>query len=92
MAIQNLTMHHGVKRWAAELVSRLVGALLLSASYRLALAAHRMVVMPPHHQATAGEFAICAAAVVLLWGGLAFAIEGTGLFRLVPVPPRLLWN
>lgn len=92
MSIQDLTMHHGGKRWTAEFAFRLVGALLLSASYRLALAAHRMVGTPPHHQATAGEFAVCAAAVVLLWGGLAFAIEGAGLFRLVPVPPRRLWN
>jgi hypothetical protein len=42
--------------------------------------------MPRPHPATFLEFAMTAAAFALLTTGLAFLVEGPGLFRQVPIP------
>lgn len=76
------------KNWATDLGLRTLGAMLLRASYGLALALHRQVAALPHGQTTLGEFALATAAFAALTSGLAFAVEGAGLFRLVPMPPR----
>ncbi|MBB3981401.1 hypothetical protein GGR44_001048 [Sphingobium fontiphilum] len=79
-------LRRGERWWAAEIVLRAIGLMLLVGCYRLALVAHRMVTAPPPHQATLGEFAICTAIVVTLTSGLAFTLFGPGLFEEVPIP------
>lgn len=77
--------------WAAELVLRAIGIVLLGGCYRLALIAHRMTTAPPPHAATPGEFALCAAIVLALTGGIALALFGPALFQEVPIPRSSRW-
>lgn len=81
-------LRKGERWWAAEVVLRVGGLLLLDACYRAALLAHGLINTPPHHQATPGEFALCAATFLLLTCGLALSFEGRGLFKHIPMPPR----
>lgn len=82
----------GAKGRASELGLRSLGLLLLSASYGLALCLHRRIATPHHCHATLADFVIAAIAFAALVSGLAFAGEGAGLFRLVPMPPRSFIN
>lgn len=81
-------LRSGNRWWAAELVTRTAGIILIATFWRTLQTAHRWVVMPPPHHATGPEFAICALGFILLTTGLAFSIEGPGLLRLVPIPKR----
>lgn len=80
----------GQRCWSAEFVLRSLGLALLATCGKVLLLAHRMVSAPPSHQTTFAEFALCAVAFVALTSGLAFTIEGPGLFRWVPIPTRSL--
>lgn len=74
--------------WAAEVLLRTGGLILLSICYRAALLAHMLITTQPPHQATPGEFALCAATFLFLACGLALSFEGPGLFKHIPMPPR----
>jgi hypothetical protein len=82
----------GAKGRASELGLRSLGLLLLAASYGLALGLHRQISTPHHGHATLADLAVAAIAFAALVSGLAFAFEGAGLFRLVPMPPRSFIN
>lgn len=79
-------LHNGERWWAAEVIVRLGGLVLLGACYRSAVLAHRLITALPLHRATVGEFAVCAATFLLLTSGLALTFTGPGLFRHVPIP------
>jgi hypothetical protein len=81
-------LRRGERWWAAEVVLRAAGIGLLDGCYRLALLAHRTLAAPSPHDATLAEFAICAATFLALTAGLALTMEGPGLLRDLPVPPR----
>lgn len=85
-------LRHNARTWVTDFGLRAFGAMLLGASYSAALALHRQAATAPYASAKPAEFAIAAAVVVLLTCGLAFLVEGVGLFSLVPLPPRSLWN
>lgn len=76
----------GQRWWAAEILLRLGGLVLLGACYGAALLAHRLITTPPPHQATLAEFALCLGVYLSLSGGLALSLVGPGLFRHVPIP------
>lgn len=78
----------GTTGLAKDVGLRALGALLLAACYGMALLLHRQLATPHHGQATLADLAIAASAFAALVSGLAFAFEGAGLFRLVPMPPR----
>ncbi|MCY1670513.1 hypothetical protein OVA07_05745 [Novosphingobium sp. SL115] len=81
-------LRRGERWWAAELVFRTIGIALLGGCYRLALVAHRTISVPPPHGTTPGEFALCVGIFLSLAAGLALTMEGPGLLRDLPVPPR----
>jgi len=81
-------LHRGERWWAAEVVFRVFGLILLGICYRAAMLAHMLINSQPLHQATPGEFAICAAAFLTLTSGLALTFAGPGLLRHVPIPPH----
>ncbi len=83
-------LESGERWWGAEVVLRSAGMLLLVASSALWRIVVRLVGLAPPHQGTPFEFAIAALAFVSLTSGLALAIEGPSLFRLLPMPPRAL--
>jgi hypothetical protein len=76
--------------WPGEIALRLGGLALLGASWALACLTIRMVRQPPPHQSRPLEFLAAAAVFLCLSAGLALALEGTGLFRKVPLPPRAM--
>ena len=80
-------LHKGERLWPAEIFLRSLGLALLLGCFKLALLAHRLVIVPQVHQPTLDEFALCLAIILALTSGLALAIEGPGLFRRVPIPP-----
>lgn len=80
----------GQRCWPAECGLRSVGIALLAACGKMLVLAHRMISAPPSHQTTFAEFGLCAVAFFLLTSGLAFTLEGPGLFRWVPIPTRSL--
>jgi len=84
-------LRRGERSWAAEFALRTLGLALLAGCYQLAFLARRMVTMPPPHQATLGEFAVCLGIVLLLTSGLALTLFGPGLFAVVPIPSRTTW-
>ncbi len=75
----------GERIWATEACFRLAG---LAA---LAVAGWIFRQIPPRSQASPREFLAAALAVACLWAGLALALEGPGLLRLMPRPPRALF-
>jgi hypothetical protein len=83
-------LRRGQRCWPAELGLRALGIVLLVACGKVLLLVHRLVTTPPPHGATVVEFSLCAVAFVALTSGLAFTIEGPGLFRWVPIPHRSL--
>jgi hypothetical protein len=81
-------LESGAGGWPAQAGLRLGGALLLGlcalAAWALVASMHR----PPAHNASPAEYGE-AISSVLTWAlGWALLIEGPGLFRLIPVPPR----
>jgi hypothetical protein len=80
----------GERIWAAEACFRLAGAGALAFCAWLARWLFRLVHLPPRHPASPLELAAAALAVVSLWAGLALVLEGPGLLRLMPRPPRAL--
>lgn len=79
-------LRKGERWWAAEVILRAGGLILLGGCYRAALLAQSLINRSPPHQATPGEFAVCAATFLLLTCGLALTFEGPGLFRHMPIP------
>jgi len=81
-------LESGERWWTAEIVLRSLGIGLLTFC---ALAAHWLYVsahQPPPHQARALEYG-AALVAFLSWSlGWALLVEGPGLFKLIPVPPR----
>ena len=84
-------LRRGERWWAAEFVLRTLGLALLYGCHQFALVAHRMVTMPPPHQATVGAFAVCLGVVMLLSSGIALTLFGPELFEDVPIPSRSAW-
>ncbi len=84
-------LRRGERWWAAEIVLRALGLALLAGCYKLGLLVRAMVTTPPPHEATASEFAICAAVVIALTSGLALTLFGPGLFEEVPIPRSSRW-
>lgn len=84
-------LRRGERWWVAEVVLRATGFALLSGCYRLALLAHWMATTPAPHEATLGEFAVCAAIILSLTSGLALTLFGPGLFKEVPIPRGSKW-
>ena len=79
-------LRRGERSWAAELVLRSLGLLLLAALYSLGTIAHRWTTTWPVHQATAAEFGLCLVMALLLGSGLALSMFGPRLFEHVPIP------
>lgn len=69
---------------------RACGLALLGGCTCAARCLHRQVGQLPLHPGSPLEAAMAALAVACLWAGLALLIEGTGLFRLMPIPPRAM--
>lgn len=78
-------------RWWAEGLLRSAGLALLAGSARAGDRLVRLVHSGASSQGTAAEFVLAAAAFALLCLGLAMLLEGPGLFRQVPIPPRSAW-
>ena len=74
--------------WLAKALVRIAGLCLLVASWFIARLCGQLEHIPPPHQPTLLEFGVAGVAVVVLSLGIAFSIEGAGLFRLQPLPPR----
>ena len=83
-------LESGERWWAAEFVFRVLGMALLGVFAALWRVVVRLVGQAPAHQGTPLELAVAALAFVCLTSGLALLIEGPGLFRLLPMPPRAL--
>lgn len=81
-------LKQGERCWPAELVLRSAGLAVLYLCALLSRAAYRLVNQPPPHPGGPLEFAIAAAACACLSVGLALSLEGAGLLRPVPLPPR----
>ncbi len=81
-------LEQGAGGWPARLGLRLGGAVLLAlcglAAWTLYLSMNR----PPLHNADPAEFGEAIFSVIAWALGWALLIEGPGLFRLIPVPPR----
>lgn len=88
MATMFERMKQGDGCWTAELTLRLAGLACLALSAFLARALGRLVNQVPPHSASPVELTVAAAVCACLSAGLALAVEGAGLFRLVPLPPR----
>jgi hypothetical protein len=69
-----------------ELALRFGGVGVIAGAWLVARSLCRWSAMPRPHPATFLEFAMTAAAFALLTTGLAFLVEGPGLFRQVPIP------
>jgi hypothetical protein len=81
-------LESGERWWAAEIVLRSFGLSLLALCAATALWLCRSVHQPPAHSARALEYG-AALVAFLSWSlGWAFLVEGPGLFKLIPVPPR----
>jgi len=80
----------GERRWLAEFVLRVAGLVSLLLCALLSRVLSRLAEQAPPHSASPLEFLMGAAAFACLSAGLALLIEGAGLFRPVPMPPRAL--
>jgi hypothetical protein len=83
-------LQNGQRWWVAELCLRTAGLWLLVLCGLAMRWCRRLTYEPPHHQATPLELAVAAIAVACLSAGLALLLEGPGLFRHVPLPPRAI--
>ena len=81
-------LKRGEPSWTVEVALRAIGPLLLCGCGLLGRAVYRQVHRLPPHLGNAGEFALAALIVAMLWSGLGLAFAGSGLFRPVPMPPR----
>jgi hypothetical protein len=81
-------MGTGERWWAAEIVVRAIGLLLLALCAGAAFWLYRSLHRPPPHPDGVLDFAAGALSVVCWWFGWAFALEGPALFKLVPLPAR----
>lgn len=77
-------------RWAPELGFRGIAAALLGLAGMILRTVEHAVQRLPHQPFSIAAFALCALAFAMATTGLALAIEGPGLFRLVPYPRRRL--
>ncbi len=78
----------GERWWAAEIALRSFGLVLLGLCAMSALWLHRSAHQPPPHEARALEYGAALTAFMSWSLGWAFLVEGPGLFKLIPVPPR----
>lgn len=92
MAVKTILdrMERGERIWAADVMLRVSGLVLFGACRLAMLWLLRMVRTAPPHHATPAEFAVATAGFICLTTGLALLLEGPGLFRLLPRPPRAL--
>lgn len=90
MAAMIERIRRGERCWSAEFILRSAGLAVLYLSAQITRGLCRLVNQPPPHPGSPLEFAIAAAAFVCLSFGLALSLEGAGLFRPVPLPPRAL--
>ena len=79
-------LHRGDRWWPAEVLFRTVGLALLGGCRKLALAGCHMAARPGLHPSALIMAGVSTAIVALLTCGLALAIGGPGLLRLVPDP------
>lgn len=78
----------GERWWAAEILLRTFGLAMLGLCVVSVLWLHGSLNMQPRHGPAALEYA-AALAAFLGWSlGWVFLLEGPGLFKLIPVPPR----
>ena len=80
----------GERWWAAEAAFAAVAFLMLSLAAWAAREVVLLVHRAPPHPGSPLEFVVALLAVLCGCLGLACLVEGPGLFRLVPVPPRRL--
>jgi len=84
-------LQDGQRWWGAEVAFRVFALILIAV---VLICFHRLehsFADQPRHEPTVAEFALGTVGVVLGSTGLAFLIEGPGLFRLVPYPRRRLF-
>ena len=80
----------GRRWWAAEVILRTAGLGGLAGAWLVGACVHRRVTADPGRPEGAADFLLCLLVVILLSSGLALLIQGRGLFRRVPRPPRPL--
>lgn len=90
MRVILIRLQQGERWWPAELVLRAVGLGMLVLCALSSRWCCRLVSQPPQHPGTPLELAIAAIAFACLSAGIALLVEGPGLFRLVPIPPRAM--
>ena len=78
----------GERWWAAEIALRSFGLALLGLCAASALWLYRSAHQPPLHDARAFEYGAALVAFMSWSLGGALLVEGAGLFKLIPVPPR----
>lgn len=81
-------LESGAGGWQAQAGLRLGGALLLGGCALAVWALIASIHHPPLHNADPAEFGEAVFSVIAWALGWALLIEGPGLFRLIPVPPR----
>lgn len=81
-------LESGERWWAAEIVFRSFGLILLGLCAASALWLYRSAHQPPLHDARALEYGAALTAFMSWSLGWAFLVEGPGLFKLIPLPPR----
>jgi hypothetical protein len=81
-------LESGERWWTAEIALRSFGLVLLGFCAFAAMWLYRSVHASPAHVIAAFHYLV-AALVFLSWSlGWCFLVEGPGLFKLIPVPPR----
>ena len=81
-------LESGERWWAAEIALRSFGLGLLCLCAASALWLYRSAHQPPPHGARVLEYGAALTAFMSWSLGCAFLVEGPGLFKLVPLPPR----
>jgi hypothetical protein len=80
----------GKRIWMAEFGFRLAVLIALTLCGWIARFMMRLVHQAPPNRQSPLEFLVAASAIVCLSAGLALLLEGPGLLRDVPKPPRAL--
>ena len=83
-------LERGERCWPADLALRGAGLGLLTLFMLAWRTVCRLADQPPPHGVAPSTFAIAAVAYACLSIGLALVLDGAGLFRLLPMPPRAL--
>ncbi|MDB5725546.1 MAG: hypothetical protein JWQ16_2300 [Novosphingobium sp.] len=78
----------GERWWAAELVVRLAGLILLGLCAVACLRLNRLEHQPPRHAASPLEALVAMLTYLSFSAGWALSLGGPALFRLVPIPKR----